>query len=48
METLDETNCRIDALNQQFIELISKRFENEKFKQKYIKTLFGFIKMKSN
>lgn len=27
---------------------MSKRLSNEKFKQKYLKTLFGFIKMKYN
>lgn len=31
----------------EFIRLVSARLSNYKFKQKYLKTLFGFIKMKS-
>jgi hypothetical protein len=46
--TAEEANAKIETLNHEYIKLISERLENEKFKQKYLRTLFGYIKMKSH
>lgn len=41
-------NPKVDIMNKNYISIINNRFSNDKFKSKYLKMLFGFIKMKSN
>ena len=48
ISTLNEVVKKIDVFNTEFISSLSQRLKNNKFKQKYVKTLYGFIKMKVN
>ena len=50
------TNCRnsrlenkgLPGLNHEYVSLLSQRLQNNKYKEKYMKMLFKFIKMRAN
>lgn len=45
---LGEVNPKVDISNDNYLHIINNRHCNDKFKSKYLKMLFGFIKMKAN